>query len=133
VKRQLTAKKASKKSTPEDDLKGISERLMEARESFGLSQTAMAEALGVTRGYIHRIEKAGEGGMKPSIAVLVRASRMYSISLDWLLLGQGSMLMATESTRETMLAVADNVAAMDVVLGRLKERLREGGFQRRVE
>ena len=61
----------------------ISESLKRFRESFGLSQKAVAEILGITQPAYSFYEK--EGGYIPSAEMLIKLADQYKVSVDYLL------------------------------------------------
>ena len=75
-------------SDKKDYLRDLGERLRTARKSIGLTQEALAEALGVTKGSLSQFE-LGLTGM--NIERLYSISNLYHINIDWLLTGEGSM------------------------------------------
>ncbi|MCP5103852.1 MAG: helix-turn-helix domain-containing protein [bacterium] len=69
--------------------KDISARVIAVRERLGLPQGEMAEALGISRTTLYRIEK---GDLWPP-PVFMRAMReTYYVSLDWFITGEGEMI-----------------------------------------
>lgn len=72
------------------DAPGISERLRLFSERAGVTGTKLAESAGVTRqawsGYVNR-------GSEPSLAVLAKWIAEYKLNVNWLLTGEGEMLL----------------------------------------
>lgn len=60
----------------------FSERIKEVRESKGLSQTIVAEKLGVSKQSVANWEN---GNVMPSIDMLIKISRYFNVSSDYLL------------------------------------------------
>ncbi|MFZ5587048.1 MAG: helix-turn-helix domain-containing protein [Thermodesulfobacteriota bacterium] len=60
-------------------------RLQTARRARGLSQTEAGKAIGVSQVTIGRWEL---GRDDPPVEGIIRLSRLYAVSLDWLLTGQ---------------------------------------------
>lgn len=56
------------------------------RKANRMSQADLATALGVTKNYIHRLEK---GDRTPSAALLVKLSVLFGVPIDNLLLTDG--------------------------------------------
>lgn len=65
----------------------LSERVRRAREAAALPRAALAEASGLHRGHILKIE----GGARPelSAATADALARALGVSLDWLIRGEG--------------------------------------------
>lgn len=63
----------------------IANRLVELRQSLGLSQEALAESLGVSRQAVSKWERAEAS---PDTDNLIALANLYNISLDALLLGR---------------------------------------------
>lgn len=63
----------------------IANRLVELRQSLGLSQEALAESLGVSRQAVSKWERAEAS---PDTDNLIALANLYDISLDALLLGR---------------------------------------------
>ena len=60
----------------------VAERIAQKRKELGLSQEALGEALGVSRQAIYKWES---GAALPEIEKLVALSRIFSVSVGWLL------------------------------------------------
>ncbi|MES0489505.1 MAG: helix-turn-helix transcriptional regulator [Leptospirales bacterium] len=69
------------------DLEGIGLRLHNYRKTKGLSQKSLAENTGIERTYISRVEN----GMPPSFDFMLKLTKSFDISVDWLLSGEGQM------------------------------------------
>ena len=54
-------------------------RLIEAREARGLTRNALAEKLGLHRGYVGRVE---EGLRNPSFQIMIRWVKFLNCSMD---------------------------------------------------
>ncbi len=67
------------------DIKQSGERIRQLRVKSGLTQERVASALDIDRSFYNRIE-AGKKGC--SIDLLVQLSRMFHVSLDYLILGR---------------------------------------------
>lgn len=63
----------------------IANRLVELRQSLGLSQEALAESLGVSRQAVSKWERAEAS---PDTDNLIALANLYDVSLDALLLGR---------------------------------------------
>ena len=61
-------------------MKEVGKRLKALRESIGLSQVKMAEAIGSTQSSINRYEN---GQAKPSVELLRRYADYFDISMDY--------------------------------------------------
>jgi len=67
-------------------LKNESERYKFILEKSGLSKTAFAESLGISRSHNYHLER---GTQKPPREVLDRLASIYNINLNWLIHGKG--------------------------------------------
>ena len=66
------------------DIMAINERLKKLRTSRGLSQSEMADKLGVSLSSYQKYER-DKGSVTPSLDVLVRIADYYDVSVDYLL------------------------------------------------
>ncbi|TGM10270.1 XRE family transcriptional regulator [Leptospira selangorensis] len=71
------------------DPKGIGERLLQFRKSISFSQKQMAEQAEIDRSYIAHVEN----GSTPSSEFIIKLINAFNISIDWLLTGNGKMLL----------------------------------------
>ncbi|MEZ5671900.1 MAG: helix-turn-helix transcriptional regulator [Thiotrichaceae bacterium] len=62
-------------------------RIKELRKMLGLSQQALADALGISRSYLGNIELECE----PSYHFLCTLSDIYSVNLNWIVRGEGDV------------------------------------------
>jgi len=67
----------------------MKERIAEARKHLGLSQTKLAEKLGVTRSTVCAWES---GRNKPTDALVKFFCEQFGINKEWLMTGNGEML-----------------------------------------
>lgn len=89
-------------------------RIRKARLSVGMSQSALAACLGVTRGAVANWESAG--GVLPATERLQRIAKATEASFEWLATGRGTSKHA--SSHEDVPA-----ADMQIVEDRLELRL----------
>lgn len=68
----------------------INSRIHQLRTHLGLTQSELADALGVTRSYITHLES---GRNSPSYNVLDSLMDRYAASADWLMRGKGEMIL----------------------------------------
>ncbi|MFA5426670.1 MAG: helix-turn-helix transcriptional regulator [Sulfurimonas sp.] len=66
------------------------ERLKLIREKIGLNQIAFAEVLSLSRRTLSNWET---GRNEPSLSVLQKISRDYNINMNWLITGDGKMIL----------------------------------------
>ena len=66
--------KASERSTTT-----LGERIREVREARGLSQTSLADAAGISQGYLSQLE---QDEREPSLSIAARIARALDLSLD---------------------------------------------------
>jgi transcriptional regulator with XRE-family HTH domain len=65
--------------------KSVGRRIRELR-GFDMNQEEFAQRIGVSQGYVSSMER---GEKEVGIEILLKISREYGKSLDWLLLGSG--------------------------------------------
>lgn len=65
---------------------GIGLRIKEVREKANLKQIPFAESIGITQSGVSYMEKSEEN---VSVDILEKVSRVYNVSLDWLIKGEG--------------------------------------------
>lgn len=88
---------------------GFSERLKQAREQAGLSQTQAARLLNGSRSNIWRWET---GNPEMSAETLRRVAEIYDVSTDWLLTGKGG-LSDDELEQMSIQAARTNISVAD--------------------
>jgi transcriptional regulator with XRE-family HTH domain len=71
----------------------IGSRIKKIREIFNLSQTDFASGLGVSQAHISKIERGFEN---PSAQLLFAISWRYGIREEWIVNGEGDMLLDVE-------------------------------------
>lgn len=67
-------------------MRNEAERYQFVLEKSGLSKTAFAESIGISRSHNYHLEK---GTQKPPRDVLERLASVYNVNLNWLIHGQG--------------------------------------------
>ncbi len=97
-----------------NDNKDIAERFRKLRSNTGLSQKDFASTIGLSHTVIAEIER---GSREPSRKVMVAIAETYGISLDWLLLGKGSMYAINQENQE--------VEILKKEISRLEEEIRK--------
>lgn len=95
----------------------IGDRFRELRAKTGLSQKDFAQTIELSHTVIAEIER---GGREPSRKVMVAVARKYGVSLDWLLLGVGTMEgaqpkedPAVESLKKEIAEMEDTIRALE--------------------
>ena len=73
------------------------DRMIQLRKHSRLSQTDFAKSIGLSRTAITNIE-GGSGNFK--IENYLKLNEVYNVSLDWLILGIGSMFIDTRTDEE---------------------------------
>lgn len=68
--------------------KAVSERIKMVRKHYDLTQSKFADGLKIKQSSISAIE----GGGNPDIETLINIGIVYKINLNWLLTGNGNML-----------------------------------------
>ena len=74
---------------------GIAERFLKIRDHLKVNQRDFAGEIGVSYSVISDIER---GAREPSRKVLVALGEKYGVSLDWVLLGIGTMFAKCDRT-----------------------------------
>jgi len=67
-------------------MRNEAERYQFVLEKSGLSKTAFAESIGISRSHNYHLER---GTQKPPRDVLERLASVYNVNLNWLIHGQG--------------------------------------------
>jgi len=88
----------------------IADRFRELRAKTGLSQKDFATSIDLSHTVIAEIER---GGREPSRKVMVAVARKYGVSLDWLLLGVGSIEGAQPKEDPEVEALKKEIAEME--------------------
>jgi len=81
-------------------MKNEAERYQFILERSGLSKSAFAESLGISRSHNYHLER---GTQKPPREVLERLSSVYSVNLNWLIYGKGPSGMESETAEIELL------------------------------
>lgn len=102
--------------------KEIAERFREIRAKTGLSQKDFASAINLSHTVIAEIER---GNREPSRKVMVAVAKKYGISLDWLLLGIGSMEGAQPEKDLEVEALKKEIAEMENTIRALEAENKE--------
>lgn len=83
--------------------KTLQDRLREARKRAGLSQSAVASAVGIAQGTYSDLERNTGSGSKHIVAI----ARVLGVSPDWLLTGEGSETPQSAKVREEQRATME--------------------------
>ncbi len=75
-----------KRRDAKERVHGLSGRIRRVRRTSGLTQSSLAQALGVAPSAVAQWEK--DGGTQPSLQNVVAIAALASVSLDWLVLGR---------------------------------------------
>ncbi len=94
----------------ESEWRRLGERLRESREYLGLSQEAVAEALGIPRPSVSAIEA---GKRKVSSVELTRLARLYRRPYEFLLGEQGTNDDAVDDTSKELYRAASELSDTD--------------------
>ena len=76
-------------------MSNIGEQIKLLRTAAKLSQIKFAEAIGVTQGFLSRIEK---GQHQPTSDLLIRIANTFNTNINWLLLDKGKMFLKEEES-----------------------------------
>lgn len=91
--------------------KEIGAKLRQLRKRLGKTQAEMVSHFNVGRANYSRIEK---GEVFPNVAILYTLKKEFSVSLDWLIGGEGEMLTLTEEeARKKRLHWSDSSKEID--------------------
>lgn len=83
----------------------LSERILFARRRAGLTQAALAKALGVQRSAVSNWESASTG--RPSITNLIAIAKAADVSVEWLATGRGRVAAADDGNHEDAVPAVD--------------------------
>lgn len=100
----------------------IADRFRELRAKTGLSQKDFATSIDLSHTVIAEIER---GGREPSRKVMVAVARKYGVSLDWLLLGVGSLEGAQPKEAPEVEALKKEIAEMEDTIRALEAENKE--------
>jgi len=100
----------------------IADRFRELRAKTGLSQKDFASSIDLSHTVIAEIER---GGREPSRKVMVAVARKYGVSLDWLLLGVGSMEGAQPKEDPEVEVLKKEIAEMEDTIRALEAENKE--------
>jgi phage repressor protein C with HTH and peptisase S24 domain len=81
-------------------MRNEAERYKFILEKSGLSKSAFAESIGISRSHNYHLER---GTQKPPREVLERLSSVYSVNLNWLIHGKGPSGMESETAEIELL------------------------------
>lgn len=76
---------------------GLAERIKTVREKAGLSQTAFAAKIGVSRSAVNKIESGENNPAERTIRVIASE---FNVNYDWLTKGEGEMFQEESSNIE---------------------------------
>jgi transcriptional regulator with XRE-family HTH domain len=83
-KRISTSRRSAKSAGDAIDWKAVGRRIRELR-GFDITQKDFARRIGVTQGHYSRLER---GEVEIGAEILLRISRIFGESLEWLLTGE---------------------------------------------
>lgn len=92
-------------------MKTIGERVKYAREKIGISQTALAEAVGIRQPTISDLEKGGNQGTKKLNAI----AKVLSVNLDWLEYGGTEIQPAPQMSNVTPVELPPRIPLINSV------------------
>ena len=78
----------------------MSDRIAELRHMRGLSQAALAKALGLSTSTIAMYE---QGRREPSVSVIIALADALGVTIDYLLTGQPPQPSATDNPHESLI------------------------------
>jgi len=101
----------------------IGHRIQQAREKTGISQTRLAELVGVTRSACSQWESGN--GTSPRRERLEQISRLLSVNYEWLATGRGAMRGRTPSAAKNA-ELGPEEQELLAAFGRLSDAARRG-------
>ena len=104
------------------DKNDLAGRFRALRNKVNLSQKDFAQTIGVSQSVIAEIER---GSREPSRSVLVAIAEKYRVSLDWLLLGVGSMEGARPKEDPEVEALKKEIAELEEKIRALEAENKE--------
>jgi len=94
------------------NLEEIGSRLSNMRVKLGLSQLELSDQCDINRTFLSRLEN---GKQSPSFDSLWRISATFGVSIDWILWGNGSMMIGNTHAILSQMS-EENVASIKKVL-----------------
>jgi len=88
----------------------MKERIKLIREQYGLSQSAFAARLGISRASVCQLESGINGA---SNSTVINICREFNVNREWLETGNGDMLINTTESEELARTVAKILADSD--------------------
>lgn len=104
-------------------------RIKEIREKFFKTQANMAAILGVSRQAVNEYERGNN--IIPTKALILLSSK-YNININWLLTGQGNMLLSDDdkvNNNELIQQQQDKIKELQAQVDLLKELLQSNNKQ----
>jgi transcriptional regulator with XRE-family HTH domain len=72
------------------EIKTLGGRLKQARERVGMTQSQLADVIGITQSRYHPWETGRQGkDIEPDVESLVKLSDILGVSIEWLIRGEG--------------------------------------------
>lgn len=103
-------------------------RIKEIREKFFKTQANMAAILGVSRQAVNEYERGNN--IIPTKALILLSSK-YNININWLLTGQGNMLLSDDDkvNNDELIQQQDRIKELQAQVDLLKELLQSNNKQ----
>ncbi len=99
-----------------EKFKKIGNKINAIRIKTELTQEQMAEKLNISRVQYSRIEK---GIASPNANILYQISEQFGISLDWLVMGKGTMDLQPPDRKWVSMDFGEDKEAMDIMLEKM--------------
>lgn len=88
------------------DMRKRGERIQQLRLQHGYSQEKVAKLLNIDRSYVSRIESGNNGC---SVDLLIQLSKLFDVSLDYIVLGQEKYNTSMSGNRIDLKADVENL------------------------
>ncbi len=106
-----------KRTGKTEEIAAIGKRINQVRAHLRIQQNEMAQKIGITNAHLSEIEK---GKSSPSVEVVLKITKAFNISLEFLFLGRGKMLYLDADCANTKYTFDCSVNSVDKLIWMLK-------------